>query len=179
MPVDNQAAHNPAQEELPDGFFEIRDPQVDLGNIMAQIRQRIQERRRAYGYETRTFPAFGTAAHLGESDDIKFDSTLYHHLRVVNEIYANAETAPNLSPSPATRVPVLGRLWQVIRYQAHSLVLFYVNRDIAWQVNVDRHIISTLNRLAALTQEQQCEITALQAQLVTLQAAERRIAECE
>ncbi len=172
MPIDNEAVREPIGEEPPDGLFEIRDPEVDLEDIMAQIRRRIQERRRWSADETRTFPIFGMAAFPGEPSDIPFDSTLYHHLHVANEIYADAETTANLFPSPATRVPVLGRLWEMIRSQAHSLVLFYVNRDIARQVNVDRHIISTLNRLVALTQEQQRQILALQAQLAALQARE-------
>lgn len=157
-----------AEIEIPDNLFEIHDPEIDPHQIMEQIRERIRRRREELGYEKRTFPTFGAAAYPGEPDDIPYDPDLHHHLRLANEMYAQVEVGAVLAPSPATRIPVLGRLWQLVRSEAHNLVLFYVNRAIAHQTDVNRHLVSVLNRLTALSQEQQRTIMALQAEIEAL-----------
>jgi len=166
------AAAPGAQDEMPADqtgkLFEIQDPEIDPDAIMAQIQQRLTERRRQLGYDQRVFPTFGAAAYPGEPTDVVYDPTLYHHLRLANDSYGQAETGPLLAPSPATRVPVLGRLWQLIRNQAHGLVLFYVNRAVASQVGINRHLVSVLNRMAVVQQDQAREIAALRAQLTAL-----------
>ena len=170
MRADDAIVDDQGQVDLPDHLFEIQDPEVNLEDIMAQIRQRLAKRRKEFGYDRRTFPTFGVAAFPGAPDDLTYDPTLYHYLRLVNDSYSLIETAPNLAESPATRIPVLGRLWQLIRAHAHSLVLFYVNRNIAQQVNINRHMVSTLNRLTALSQEQQREIIRLKEEVAALRA---------
>lgn len=154
--------------EVSDDLIEIHDPEIDLAQIMGQIRERIRRRREELGYEKRTFPTFGAAAYPGEPDDVPYDPNLYHHLRLANETYAQVATGAMLAPSPATRIPVLGRLWQLIRGEVHNLVLFYVNRAIAHQTDTNRHLVSVLNRLTALSQEQQRVILALQAEIKAL-----------
>jgi hypothetical protein len=121
------------------------------------------------GYEQRNFPTFGTAVSCPEPpDDLPYSPDLYHHLRNVNDLYAEVETESVLAPSPATRIPVLGQIWKLIREQAHGLVLFYVNRSVAHQVNVNRHLVSVLNQLTLQNQEQARQIAALEAQLKAL-----------
>ena len=66
-------------------------------------------------------------------------------------------------------MPVLGKLWKMIRANAHQLSIFYANRAIQHQTNVNRELISVLNRLTVITQEQQREILKLQAQIDGLQ----------
>ncbi len=157
----------------PDGLLEIQDPEIDLDAIMAEIRQRIIRRRAELGYDRRTFPTFGAAAYPGVPEDIDYDTDLYHYLRLANETFAAAETAPLLAPSPATRIPILGKVWQIIRGSAHSLVLFYVNRAVAHQTTVNSHLVSTLNRMAVVMAQQQRTIQALQAELESLRRTER------
>ena len=160
--------------EIPDSLIEIHDPEIDPAQIMEQIRDRIRRRREELGHEQRVFPAFGAAACPGEPDDVPYDPDLYYHLRLANEVYTRAETAATLTPSLATRMPVLGRLWRLIRGEAHNLVLFYVNRAIAHQTSVNRHLVSALNRLTALSQEQQRTIVALQEEIAALRQQGKR-----
>ena len=78
------------------------------------------------------------------------------------------ETAPVLAASAATQLPLFGRLWKLVREQAHQLVLFYVNRLVAHQTNVDRHLVSVANELTREIQEQQEQIRALQEEVEAL-----------
>jgi polyhydroxyalkanoate synthesis regulator phasin len=74
-----------------------------------------------------------------------------------------------LAPSPATRVPIFGKLWQTVRGQFHELILFYVNRAVSHEIKLDNHIISALNELTRIIQEQQQEIDALHEQIRQLE----------
>ena len=48
-----------------------------------------------------------------------------------------------------------------IRQEAHNLVLFYLGKMTQQQVAVNRHLVSTINRLTVQLQEQQQEIRSL------------------
>lgn len=158
-----------AAGELPaDDLIEIHDPEIDPAQIMADIRERIQRRRAELGYESQQFISFGGALFPGRPDDIPYDPDFYEHLEMANELYAKVETEINLQPSPATRVPILGNLWKTIREQAHGLVIYYVNRAAMHQVNVNREIISVLNRAAIINLEQQRKLLELQAEVEVL-----------
>lgn len=151
----------------PDDLIEIHDPQIDPAGIMQTIRSRIQQRRAEMGYARHSFPTFGSAssAYPGEPEDLEYDPNLYHHLRAANAMFAQAETKSILADSPATRIPVLGGIWKRVRQEAHNLVLFYLNRSIAHQINVNRNLVAVLNHLTAISQQQQREIAALKAKL--------------
>lgn len=158
------------QSTIPDTLIEINDPEIDPATIMREIRERVRERRDALGADDRVFPKFGVAAYPEEPSDASYDPNLYHYLRLANENYAQIETDLILADSPATQVPVLGKLWGLIRRQMHELVQFYVNRAVTHQVTMDRYLVSVLNRLTAQNQEQAREIEALRAELATLRA---------
>jgi len=159
----NLSAHD---DTLPtDTLIEIDDPEIDPAAIMAEVRHRILARRRELGYDHRAFPSYGAAIYQGEPDDIPYDQDLHHFLRLANATFAEAETEPVLVDSPATRLPVLGRLWGMIRGGAHNLVLFYVNRAVTHQTNVNGYLVSALNRLTVVTEAQQRTIQRLQAEL--------------
>ena len=87
--------------------------------------------------------------------------TVTHHLEAARRALAQAETKPNLAPSPATATPVLGSLWGRIRGQMHELVLFYVNRLGSTSSRVDAQLIEAVEELTALVEEQQREIEKL------------------
>jgi hypothetical protein len=151
--------------EIPDDLIEIHDPEIDPAQIMEQIRERIRQRREELGYPRQEFPAFGAAAYPGEPEGEDFDADLYYHLRRANDLYCQIDVGPLLAPSPATQVPILGRLWKQIRQEAHNLVLFYVGELARQQVAVNRHVVSTLNRMAVQLQEQQEELQTLRDEL--------------
>lgn len=149
-------------------FVEIHDPEINVDQIMAEIRERIRQRRQAIGTARQDFPTLGAAAYPGEPEGEDYDADLYHHLKRANRLYADLGVEPVLAPSPLTRVPVLGPLWAKVRREAHSLVLFYLSRLAQKQLAINRHLVSTLNRVAVQLQEQQRQIRALQAEIEAL-----------
>ena len=156
---------------VPDDLIEIHDPEIDPAQIVEQIRERIRMRRHELGYEDMVFPTFGATAYPGEPEDIPYDRDLYYHLRLANEIYTQAETEAVLVPSLATGVPLLGRLWRLVRREAHNLVLFYVNRAVAHQTDVNRHLVSALNQLAVMSQDQQRILLSLRSEIEALRSS--------
>jgi hypothetical protein len=101
---------------------------------------------------------------LGEGSSL----SLYWHLRALNT-HTVPETTAVLANSPATQIPVLGRLWQTIRREAHNLVLFYVNRSLRYTTNEQQEVTHVLNELTRLSQAQQMEIEQLKTELQSLQ----------
>jgi hypothetical protein len=147
------------------GLIEIHDPEIDPARILEEIRERIRRRREELGYPRPIFPTFGAAAYPGEPENEDYDIELYFHLRRANETYYQIGVEPLIVPSPRSSIPILGPLWDRIRHEAHNLVLFYVNRLAQKQVTVNRHLVSTLNRMAVQIQEQQHRIKVLEEEL--------------
>jgi hypothetical protein len=156
--------------DVPNDLIEIHDPQINVEEIMVHIRETMAQRRRELGYEQINFLYYGGFVIPDRPDDIPYDANLYYHLEIANKMYTEVSTEPVLVPSPATLVPIVGRLWQFIRYQAHNLVLFYVNRSIQQQVNLHRHLLYVLNLLTAENQKQQHEILKLKDKLAHLRS---------
>ncbi|HSH02900.1 MAG TPA: hypothetical protein VLL52_10310 [Anaerolineae bacterium] len=155
------------QNELPDNLIEIKDPDIDPQAILDQIRQRMHARQQELGYQHRKFPSFNTTI-PEEPLDIDYDPNLYHHLHLANKIYAQVETQPLLTNSPATQIPILGSLWKLIRGSAHNLVIFYVNRAVNHHVNTNHHLVNTLNYLTLQNEAQQRTILTLQDEIKSL-----------
>jgi len=157
--IEDSWAHAP----LPaDDLIEIHDPEIDPQEIMAEIRERIQKRREELGYIPQQFSTFGGTKFPGRPDDVPYNPDYYDHLEMVNAVYKEVDTGVDLQPSPALRVPVLGTLWSMIREQAHQLVLYYVNRTVAHQMNVNRELVSVLNITEEMMLKQQRAIIKLQ-----------------
>lgn len=154
--------------DIPDNLIEIHDPEIDPAQIMEQIRERIRRRREELGYPRQTFPTFGAAAYPGEPEGENYDADLYYHLRKANDLYHQIGVNVSLAPSPVTRLPILGRLWKLIRREAHNLVLFYVGKLAQQQVAVNKHMVSTLNRMAVQVQEQKRQLETLRADIERL-----------
>ncbi len=157
---------------VPDDLLENNNPEIDTAALMAQIRERMRQRRIELGVDNRAFPSYDVTNCPAEPEDIPYDANLFHHLRLANELYAEADTEPALPPSALTRVPGFGRLWQRVRPSLHVLILFYVNRALAQQVTVNRHMVSVLNQLTEQAQAQQRAIAALQAEVQALRQAD-------
>lgn len=154
-----------ADVEFQSDWIEIHDPEIDPARIMEQIRERIRRRREELGYPRRNFPTFGAAAYPGEPEGEEYDPDLYYYLRQANEHFYHLGVEVELVPSPRSRIPLIGPLWDRIRREAHHLVLFYVNKLAQRQIAVNRHLVSTLNRMVVQIQEQQQRIRALEEEL--------------
>jgi hypothetical protein len=160
---------NSINGELPiNDLIEIHDPEIDSEAIMAEIRVRLEERHQALGYQQPLFSTFGGTLLPDRPDDIPYDPALFDHLELVNEQYTMVPSDSDIQPSPATRVPILGSLWAMVREQAHGLVLFYTNRTASHQTGVNREVIGILNGLTTLVMEQQRMINQLHQEVDTV-----------
>ncbi|MCP4423325.1 MAG: hypothetical protein GY803_02425 [Chloroflexi bacterium] len=144
----------------------MADEEMTTAALETAVEKRLAERRTTLGRPSPVdFPAFGYRTPMPEPPASgAVSQTLHHHLRQLNRMEP-PETTPVLIPSPATRIPILGRLWAVIREHAHRLVLFYVNRASARETAVNNHIMNALNELTRLAQSQQDEIRRLQKEI--------------
>lgn len=146
-------------------WLEIHDPEISSAELAAEIERRVQMRREKLGRVRLGSPTFGTVSPFPEPpSDQLYNPNLYHHLRQANEMVPPV-TTPVLVDSPATQVPILGSLWKMIRGQVHELILFYVNRIVSYETQLDNHIISSLNELTRVIQLQQEEIESLRDEL--------------
>lgn len=173
VPLALDSALAPDSRPIPDleGVIEIKDEQIDLAAIMAEIRSRIQTRRASQGYEGRKFPTYGAVLYEGTPKDIPYDADLHYYLRILNDRYADVDTAAILASSPATRLPIVGKLWGMIRSSVHDLVLFYVRRAVGQQTEINHNLVGVLNRSVAVMENQQRAIEQLQRELDLLKSA--------
>lgn len=151
-----------ANKTTPAGpLLELYDDEVTAAALMNRIAARLAEHPPAGDPD---FPEYSINT---ESPDfptgIPYRFGQYYHLQRANALYHQVETGPDLAPSPATQVPLLGRLWRFIRAEAHRLVLFYVNRQVSHQAQVNRHLVQTLNELTRQIEEQQRAIQQFEA----------------
>lgn len=135
------------QERGLSDLIEIRDPAIDAREVIARIRANI-EARHAAGHRPPTLSSFGLP-----SPPSTQDATLQYHLTQANETYNQIWVEVSLAPSLATQVPILGRLWGLIRKQAHRLVLYYVEMLASKQMSFNEHVVGALNRLAVAQEE--------------------------
>ncbi|MCB8959398.1 MAG: hypothetical protein H6651_03735 [Ardenticatenales bacterium] len=92
-------------------------------------------------------------------------SDLERHRQQISLAAHTLPTAPDLAPSNATRLPLIGRLWASIREQAHQLVLYYVNRSAGHQQAVNHEITEALGLLQARLDAQEQRLAELEQQL--------------
>ena len=136
-----------AIERIPD-IIEIRDSEIDVEAIVAQIRENIRQRRGAhpelFGLELPTFA-------VGEPlpDGATGDDALAYNLRQAT--VAADEIGVMMSPVKSS-LPLLGPLWTAVKRQMHGLVLYYVNTLAGKQMKFNHHVVRVLQQ-----QEQELE----------------------
>ena len=147
-------------------WLELTDDQVTAAQLADRVAARLAAHPPA---ELPSFPDYQLQTSPPDfPSDVPYRFGQYYHLQRANALYTQAETRPQLAPSPATRVPLLGRLWGFIRAEAHRLVLFYVNRQVSHQAQVNRHLVQTLNELTRQVEDQQRTILRLQEELARI-----------
>lgn len=154
------------QSRPPDApWIEIHDEAITSAELVAEVERRVAQRRAELGPVNLVFPTFGHVSTFPEPPPgAQVSPHLYYYLKQANQTPASA-VEPLLASSPATQLPVVGRFWQRVRGQVHSLVLFYVNRAVRDQNRLNVNLISTLNELTRVVQEQAAEIDGLRAEL--------------
>lgn len=158
-----------APEQNDHQLVEIVDPEIDPEQIMLGIRQRMQAERKKRSDDQQGTHKFRAEAMPDQIFGLGIQPDLFHYLEQANDTFPRVDMSMLLAESPATRLPIIGQLWKLIRGGAHQLVLFYVNRNANHQFDVNRSIVSTLNHMTALAQEQQKMIIDLQKEIKTLQ----------
>ena len=131
---------------------------------MARLQDRMRER---YGKHLPELPDFELPA-LPRVQD----ATLRYHLEQAHATHDQVWVQLSVFPSTATQLPILGRLWRLIREQAHRLILYYLEMAISKQIGFNRHVVGIANRLAAAQEETaqlRQEIAELRQQLRELQ----------
>lgn len=147
----------------------IHDEVWTSESLTAEVERRVTARRAELGPVNLVFPTFGHISTCPEppAGGSPYNPSLYYYLKQVNQS-RSPSVEPILAPSPATRVPVLGRLWRLIRGEMHNLILFYVNRSVSEQNRLNIDLISTLNELTRENQALQTRIEELSAELQRL-----------
>lgn len=158
-------------EKQHDRWLEIDDSEISSDALAARVEERLQARREELGPVSRQFPVFH--AQPSDPDETVAHSEMRDILRQLQEL-PEPPTHATLAPSPATRLPLFGRLWQLVRSQTHQLVLFYVNRHVAHQARQNHLVANALRRLSASVNAQQQEIERLQARLETLDSTSQQ-----
>ena len=127
--------------------IEVRDPAVDTDAVMVRLQTKMRER-------------YVMGKHMSELPDFELpavpevqDATLRYHLERANATYDHVWVDLSLAPSIATQLPIVGKLWRLIREQAHRLILYYVDMAVSKQVGFNEHVVGAVNRLAAAQQE--------------------------
>jgi len=149
-------------------LVEITDPEIDPEQIMIDIRRRMQAERKKRSYDQQGFRKFSEGAMPDQIFELGIQPDLFRYLEQANDTFPMIDMSMLLAESPATRLPIIGRLWKLIRGGAHQLVLFYVNRHANHQFNVNRNVVSVLNNMTALVQDQQQMIIELQKEIKAL-----------
>lgn len=154
---------NEKKDEL---WLELDDSEITSNALAARVEERVKARREQLGSVSRSFPTFQAKAPVLDRATPLEMQDLMRQLQELPE----PPTHATLAPSPATRLPLFGRLWQLIRSQTHELVLFYVNRHVANQAQQNHLLSSALRHLSAIVQTQQQQIERLQARLDGLES---------
>jgi hypothetical protein len=74
----------------------------------------------------------------------RFSETVYDALDEAGVVMGSIYVQPALTPP---HLPLIGGLWQRVRGQAHSLVVFYVNRLAGLQGVFNREVVAALSVL--------------------------------
>ena len=146
-------------------WIRLHDSEWTPARITAEIAKRAGVREAELGPFSVNYPSFDYLEGAPRPpQDRPYNANLYFHLRLINEI-PPPDVNPALADSPATQIPWVGNLWQRVRGQFHELILFYVNRAVRQQHQLNNELISTLNELTYTIEAQQAEIDRLNAKL--------------
>ena len=151
---------------MSDELFEIKDLTVDDAALRAEVARRAAAR----GLALPSFPRFGAASEVPAGAE---DDPLLQHLREASALVGSVNLTMELAASEATRVPVLGALWGLIRRQMHALILFYVGRLAGHTVAVDHHLVNALNEAVRRQQALEADVSALRQRVADLEDGRR------
>lgn len=159
-----------AQTDEVTAAIDIRQPDVNVVEVMARIRARLQARRleaQEKGLDFDRLPGHDElAARSGHlSGDFYYD--LHQMRQGAEEIWVA------MSLMGDERYPRwLGGVIRRVRHAAHQLVLYYVNMLAGRQVNFNRSAAGALAGMAETVEQMAARIEALEREVQTLRAAD-------
>jgi hypothetical protein len=142
--------------------FQIEGDNIDAEAIMQQIRARIRARRAEAKARGLDFEAYADGLYP-LSPDATLSRDLHEAVRRLGLGYDKVSVELALTE---TRLPLIGGLVQRVRAAFHALVLFYVNRLAARQIQVNEQ---ATRALTALVRDLEAEVTDLRARLARLE----------
>jgi hypothetical protein len=158
-----------AQPSTDAPWIVIHDEHLSSEELVREVERRVARRRAQLGDVSLVFPTFGYVSDFPVVPlEKRVSPHLYYYLEQANKM-PPPSVEPQLAPSPATRTPIFGRLWQRVRGEMHNLILFYVNKSVRDQNRVNASLISTLNEMTRVIQDQKAEIEALRAEVRRLE----------
>jgi hypothetical protein len=143
--------------------LEIEAGNIDAEAIMQEIRARLRARRAEAKAQGLDFEAYADGLYP-LPPDAPLSREVYEAVRRLGVGYDKVSVELALTQ---TRLPVIGGLVQRLRAALHGLVLFYVNRLAARQIQVNEQVARAL---AALVQDMETEILDLRARVAELEA---------
>ena len=141
---------------------------VDIEDIMAQVRGKIQQNRKLafeQGLKSRSF-TFDDYPKEPISGEYNID--LYDHLRQVNQPHKILGVQRVLRSSPLDNLPIVGPLWRKVQYEGHNLAIYYVNALGHEIVTFQKHVAGVFNQMVRWSQTKDDEIRLLQEEIRTL-----------
>jgi hypothetical protein len=134
---------------------------VPIEQLLEQIQHHLDARRGA---------PVGSAVASSHGDS--FSETVYDSLDEAGVVMDSIQIQPVLTPP---HLPLVGGLWQKVRWQAHALVVFYVNRLAGLQGVFNREVLAALSVLVSDLDRggranSEAEIAELRAELQALRA---------
>jgi hypothetical protein len=149
------------QERTPELDIEAGD--IDAEAIMQAIRARLRARRAEAKAQGLDFEAYADGLYP-LPPDAPLTREVYEAVRRLGVGYDKVSVELALTQ---TQLPLIGGLVQRLRAALHGLVLFYVNRLAARQIQVNEQVARAL---AALVHDMETEIRDLRARVAELEA---------
>lgn len=155
-----------APQVLPEAIIEIRDPQVDVPAIMAEIRAGLASRGYTEADYAPDLPVFGQDGGRWV-DQLGVDSEWAYVLEQLDTGGRQLGVAVDARPSP---VPVAGGVLSRLRRAAHELSTYYVNMLAGQQRALNELGLRSIARLAADQTAMRAEQRRLRAEIAALRA---------
>lgn len=97
--------------------------------------------------------------------DIAYNILLYQHLDATKNNLTNYSRDLHIEKNKLTKIPLFGKIMYAMQRQLHQIALFYTNRALRYQLEINQHLLESIGQLTIENQKQQRLITNLQEQL--------------
>ena len=135
--------HDVPVPDEPEDVIDIRDPRVNVDEIMSRIRTNIRARREQAEANGTDFETLARAQY-GAPRGSHFASELYDALYEANVMQDKVAVSLALTPNS---VPVVGNLIQRVRAALHNITIYYVNMAMGRQTAFNAQVVHVLNEL--------------------------------